>query len=91
MNVVVEIFWIMYGFQYIFCITKINYVQGQKITIKTILEYQDLPFGDHPWDEFRVRIKSYMNCFGFKLCGNRYREGYYKEFCLFSKLQIQNW
>jgi len=39
MNVVVEIFWIMYGFQYIFCITKTNYVQGQKTTIKIVLEY----------------------------------------------------
>ncbi len=39
--------------------------QKQKTTIKTKLKYQDLPFGDHPWDEFGVRILGCMNFFGF--------------------------
>jgi hypothetical protein len=34
-------------------------------TLETILEYYDLPFGDHPWDEFGVKILDCMNCFIF--------------------------
>ncbi len=30
--------------------------KNRKITIKTLIKYYDLPFGDHPQDEFGVRI-----------------------------------
>jgi hypothetical protein len=30
-----------------------------------VLEHEDLPFGDHPWDEFGVKILDLMICFGF--------------------------
>jgi hypothetical protein len=33
--------------------------------LETIFEYYDLPFGDHPWDEFGVKILGCMNCFSF--------------------------
>ncbi len=45
--------------------TKIEHVTRIKTTITTMLEYQDLPFGDRPQDEFGIRILGCMNCFGF--------------------------
>ncbi len=54
-------------FWYKFCITEIDYVQEQKIAIKTILKYYDLPFGDILRMNFKsefwvVWIASVLNC-----------------------------
>ncbi len=44
-----------------------------------MLKYQDLPFGNHPWDEFGVRILGCMNCFSF-IVWRQVWKGYCEDF-----------
>ncbi len=59
--------------------TEIEHVTSKKTTIKMMLKYQDLPIGNHPWNEFGVKIWGYMNCFGF-IVWQQVQKGYYKVF-----------
>ncbi len=39
---------------------EIEYVTRTEFEVKTMLKYKDLPFGDHPHNEFRIEILGYM-------------------------------
>ncbi len=58
--------------------------KNKKTTIQTVIEYQDLPFGGHPQNEFGIRIlKLYVLLWFY--CVAVGIESYCNEFLLFPK------
>jgi hypothetical protein len=42
-----------------------EHVKRTKSEFNLVLKHYNLPFGNHPQDEFGVKISSFMICFGF--------------------------